>query len=156
ALLQAKVGGSDVVQETILEALACFARFRGQTLAELQGWLRTILLRQVSRATHRFRDTDKRQVDLEIPLAEMGGEGAALAAEQSAPAGQVSRQDQAARVREVLERLPEHYRVVLVWREWEELPFGEIARRLGRSVDAARMLFWRAVERFHEEMRRPR
>ena len=58
-------------------------------------------------------------------------------------------------VDEELSRLPEHYRQVLGWRGWDELPFDEIARRLGRTADAARMLFYRAVEQLQQEMDHP-
>jgi DNA-directed RNA polymerase specialized sigma24 family protein len=54
-----------------------------------------------------------------------------------------------------LERLPPDYLQVIQWRQWDELPFTEIARRLERSVDAARMLWWRAIERLQKEMNPP-
>ena len=38
-----------------------------------------------------------------------------------------------------LNRLPEHYRQVIVWRQIEDLSFEEMAGRLGRSVDAVRL-----------------
>jgi len=50
------------------------------------------------------------------------------------------------------DRLPEHYRQVIVWRQWEDLSFAEIASRLERSADAARMLFARAVEQLQKEL----
>jgi RNA polymerase sigma-70 factor, ECF subfamily len=43
--LQGKVGASDLVQESFLEAQRDFAGFEGQTEAELLAWLRRILLR---------------------------------------------------------------------------------------------------------------
>jgi RNA polymerase sigma-70 factor (ECF subfamily) len=150
--LQAKLGDSDVVQETILEALRCFAAFRGEAPAELQGWLRTILLRQVSQASQRFVATDKRRLDREVPLPQLGDSAEVLAADQSTPSAAAGREEQTARVQAVLSRLPEQYRQVLVWREWDDLPFAEIARRLDKSVDAARMLWWRAFERFQQEL----
>ena len=57
--------------------------------------------------------------------------------------------------RQALDRLPEHYRQILIWREWDELPFADIGQRLAKSVDAARMLWWRALERFNQEMSKP-
>jgi RNA polymerase sigma-70 factor (ECF subfamily) len=152
AALRAKAGGSDVVQDTLVEALACFAQFRGQSLGELQGWLRTILLRQVGQVTRGYQATGKRQIDREVPLPELGDSAEVLAAQQSTASAKFVRQEEADAVREALGRLPEHYRQVLVWREWEGRPLEEIAQRLNRSVDAARMLWWRAIERFNEEM----
>lgn len=153
--LQAKVGGSDVVQDAILEAIGGFGRFEGRTVVELQGWLRAILLRQVGRAARRFQGTDMRQVDREVPLPEAGSQAGALADGQLSPSGQVRQGEDAAAVQQALTRLPEHYRQILIWREWEDVPFAEIARRLDKSVDAARMVWWRAVERFNQEMDGP-
>src|SRR5205807_1295170 len=140
-----KVGASDLVQDTLVEALSCFARFNGQTAAELQAWLRTILLRQVAQTTRRYAATHKRQVQREIPLTRLGRAPQALAADQPSPSGPLARQEQAEAVRQVLARLPEHYRQVLVWREWDDLSFAEIGGRLGQSADAVRMLWWRAL-----------
>lgn len=150
--LQAKVGPSDVVQEALVEALKCFARFQGLTLAELQGWLRTILKRQVCQVTRHYEVTEKRQADREVPLTGLDSQETALAADQSSPSFRAGRQEEAVLVHAVLQQLPDHYRQILIWREWEELPFAEIAQRLGKSVDAARMVWWRALERFNEEM----
>jgi RNA polymerase sigma-70 factor (ECF subfamily) len=153
AALRGKLGGSDVVQEALVQALACFGQFRGQSLEELQGWLRGILRNVVRHSVRRFDGTAKRQADREVPVQTLADPEAALAADGSSPSEHLMRQEREAAVREALARLPEAYRQALVWREWEGLPFAEIARRLNRSVDAARMLWWRAIERFDEEMR---
>src|SRR5262245_55812569 len=42
--LQAKGGASDLVQETMVDALRDFRRFHGSSEAELQAWLRELLL----------------------------------------------------------------------------------------------------------------
>ena len=42
--LQTKLSGSDLVQDTLVEAERCFADFRGSTQQELVNWLRRILL----------------------------------------------------------------------------------------------------------------
>lgn len=146
AALHGKVGSSDTVQETILEALAGFARFQGSTLAELQAWLKTILHRQVGQFTHHYLRTQKRQADREVPVQDRPDDG------QGTPSSLVGAAEMTTLVRQAMDRLPEHYRQVLVWREWEELPFAEIARRLERSEDAARMVWWRALERLNQVM----
>ena len=67
--LQAKVGGSDVVQQTFLEAKENFGKFRGQTEAELLAWLRRILLDNLANVERHYRGTARRQVRREVPLA---------------------------------------------------------------------------------------
>lgn len=70
--LQPKIGASDVVQETLVEALRCFGQFNGQSPGELQGWLRTILLRQLAQATQHYAAVHKRQVQREVPADRRG------------------------------------------------------------------------------------
>ena len=57
-------------------------------------------------------------------------------------------------VREVLRKLPEKYREVLLLKFSEGLQFGEIAERLGLSYEATRSRYRRAVEACREEMDR--
>jgi RNA polymerase sigma-70 factor (ECF subfamily) len=147
--LQAKAGGSDLVQETFLEAQRIFARFQGTSEPDLLAWLRAILLNKVATFTRHYRGTGKRQVGREVPPDDAPPEPAAAAPTPSLLAMQGER---AEAVAEALGRLPEHYRQVIVWRQWDELSFEEIARRLQRSPDAARMVWCRAIERLQQEL----
>jgi RNA polymerase sigma-70 factor (ECF subfamily) len=52
---------------------------------------------------------------------------------------------------QLLERLPEDHRDVLVLRHLEGLSHEEIARRMGRSPGAVRMLWVRALARLQVE-----
>ena len=63
--LRSKVGGSDLVQQSFLEAGAAIDRFRGNTSSEFGCWLREILLNNLSN-TRRHYSTDKRQIAREV------------------------------------------------------------------------------------------
>src|ERR1700751_3723750 len=63
--LRAKGGASDLVQQTFLEAQRDFADFRGETEAELLGWLRQILLHNLASFARKFRETAKRRLAAE-------------------------------------------------------------------------------------------
>jgi RNA polymerase sigma-70 factor (ECF subfamily) len=56
---------------------------------------------------------------------------------------------------DVLSRLPEPYRQVIVLRNLQGLPHEEIARRLGRSAGAVRMLWVRALAQLRQAMESP-
>jgi RNA polymerase sigma-70 factor (ECF subfamily) len=56
-------------------------------------------------------------------------------------------------VEAAIERLPDDSRLVVLLRHKEHLSFTEIGERLGRSGDAARKLWERAVERLAQEMK---
>jgi RNA polymerase sigma-70 factor (ECF subfamily) len=150
--LRPKAGDSDLVQETFLEAHRQFTRFQGTSSADLLGWLRAILKNKAATFSRRYQGTDKRQIGREVPLLAVGEPPGQPAAPAPSPSSVVVRQEQADAVLRALERMPEQYRQVIVWRQWERLPFDEIARRLEKTVDAARMTWWRAIERLRIEL----
>jgi RNA polymerase sigma-70 factor (ECF subfamily) len=64
-------------------------------------------------------------------------------------------QEQAEAVQRALQRLPEEYRQVILLRLQDDRPFEEIGRALGRTANAARKLWERAVERLQQELETP-
>ncbi len=60
---------------------------------------------------------------------------------------QAQRRERVALVADQLARLPAHYQEVIVLRNLEGLPFDEVARRMGKSTGAVRVLWFRALER---------
>jgi DNA-directed RNA polymerase specialized sigma24 family protein len=51
--------------------------------------------------------------------------------------------------------LPEHYREAVILRSLQGLPFAEVARRIGRSVDSAEKLWARGLVQLRRLMDRP-
>jgi RNA polymerase sigma-70 factor (ECF subfamily) len=152
--LRAKGGASDLVQETFLEAQRDFARFHGSSPDELRAWLRQVLLHNVGAFTYRFRGTAKRSVGREVALP--AGDSSAglepdLAGSTLTPSGVAMEHEQALALRRALEKLPEDYRRVVVLRFEEGRSFEEIGRLTGRSPDAARKVWSRAMERLRQE-----
>jgi RNA polymerase sigma-70 factor (ECF subfamily) len=155
-VLQAKGGASDLVQETFFEAQRDFGLFQGGSEEELRAWLRRLLLNNVANFSRRYH-TDKRQVKREQPL-EAGGSGApggGLPQDAPSPSGEAVEREQAAAVQRALERLPEKYRQVLVWRYQEQRSFEEIGRLLECSPKAAHHLWARALRRLEQELKGP-
>lgn len=74
--LRAKLGASDLVQETFLHAQQGFEQFRGQSEEELAAWLHQILRHNAGQAVRRFRLAAKRDVRRELPLAEIDDDAA--------------------------------------------------------------------------------
>jgi RNA polymerase sigma-70 factor (ECF subfamily) len=117
-LVQAKVGASDVVQQTLLEAHRDRAQFRGRTAGEQAAWLRQILARNLANALRDLR-RDRRDVAREQPLQAALDESASrlegwLAAEQSSPSQQAERHERAVRLAEALAALPDNQREAVV------------------------------------------
>jgi RNA polymerase sigma-70 factor (ECF subfamily) len=152
--LRVKGGASDLVQETFLEAQRDFAQFQGDNGDELQAWLRQLLLHNLANFARRYRDAGKRAIGREVALdTPSGAQERGLPADTPSPSGQAMAREQAETVLQALNRLPDDYRQVIVWRYQEGRSFEEIADKLGRSENAARKLWFRAVERLEEEMK---
>jgi RNA polymerase sigma-70 factor (ECF subfamily) len=155
--LQGKVDPSDLVQETCLKAHRDFAQFRGTTEKEFVSWLRRILATTLANQVRHYQGTKQRDVRLERGLAaelERSSQAFArsLAARQSTPSQQAARREQAVLLAEALDRLPAHYREVIILRHLEGLPFPEIARRMERSVPSVERLWARGLARLRREL----
>jgi RNA polymerase sigma-70 factor (ECF subfamily) len=150
--LHAKAGDSDLVQDTFLEALRDFPRFQGGTEREFLAWLRRLLLNNLANLRRHYRATEQRQLDREVSLEALDALKGLLQAEASTPSAHAIRHEEADALQQALQRLPDHYRQVILWRHREQRSFEEIGRLLERSADAARMLWWRAFERLAEEL----
>jgi RNA polymerase sigma-70 factor (ECF subfamily) len=152
--LRGKLGASDLVQETAVDARRDFPAFRGSTPEECFAWLRTILRNNLIDAVRRYKLTQKRAAGLEVSLATPEGrrEGGLVEMPQGPPDGSAIRHEDAAILTETLLRLSADHQVVLKLRYWEGLSFIEIGMRLGRSAEAARKLWFRAVERLQDEL----
>src|SRR5262249_37593856 len=117
-----------------------------------------LLLHNLGHFTRHYRSTAKREVAREVSLDD--GPSSAEWAEQLVagtppPCSEALREERARTVHQALGRLPEDYRQILLWRYQDELRLEETARRLGRSANAARKLWARALERLQEELGTP-
>ncbi|HEY7425384.1 MAG TPA: sigma-70 family RNA polymerase sigma factor [Gemmataceae bacterium] len=148
--VQRKVGPSDLVQETFLKAQQHFERFQGGTEEELLAWLRRILFNDLLNTVRAYAGTNKRQVGREIGLAAEESAADVLANRvvdpAPSPGSELIAREEASEVRQALEQLAEDHRQVILWRNWERLSFEDIGQRLGRSAEAARKLWTRAVD----------
>jgi RNA polymerase sigma-70 factor (ECF subfamily) len=150
--LQGKVDASDLVQETFLHANRDFARFRGTTEDELASWLRQILAANVAMLVRRYYGTQRRDLRLERELAvEMDESSRALdrglVASSGSPSQKAAHREQAVLLADALGQLPEDYREVIILRHMEGRSFPEVARQMGRTVDAVKKLWTRALVR---------
>jgi RNA polymerase sigma-70 factor (ECF subfamily) len=153
--LRAKGGPSDLVQQTFLEAQAAFGQFQGGTEDELLAWLRQLLRHNLIDFTRQYRGATKRDVGREIGLrdgAVRSNRAAEVRSDTPSPSGRAMAREQDAVLRQALERLPVDYRTVLRLRYDDGLAFDAIGARMGRSPEAARKLWARAIERLQQEM----
>jgi RNA polymerase sigma-70 factor (ECF subfamily) len=155
-MVRAKVGASDVVQQTLFEAHRDLAQFRGRTVDEQAAWLRQILARNLANVVRDLR-RDKRDVAREQHLRAVLEESAAqlevwLADEQSSPSRQLERQERAIRLAEALTTLPENQREAIVLRHWHGCSLVEIGARLGCTTAAVTGLLHRGFRTLRQQL----
>jgi RNA polymerase sigma-70 factor (ECF subfamily) len=148
--LQGKLDASDVVQQTLLQALQAFDRFQQRSDAELAAWLRQILAHKLANATrdlNRAKRAMSRECSLEAALEESSARLEAwLVAEQSSPSQQAQRKEQVLRLAEALASLPEAQREAVTRRYLQNGSLDDIGQHLGRSPAAVAGLIKRGLE----------
>ncbi len=149
--LQAKMGPSDIVQQSMIRAVENLEQFRGETLDELRGWLRQILVneaRQMKRDLH----AQKRDVAHELPMT--GSQTAnPVVDHMPTPGTDAVQSEQRAEIHRALAQLSERERSIIQWRNWDGLTFSEIANRLGVSENTASRKWLKALTAFKEQLK---
>lgn len=155
--LRAKVDSSDLVQQTMLEAHRDFERFQGRTTGEWLAWLRRILNHNAADFARRYVGTEKRALHREVRLAGRADEseqqgGFEPAAGGASPSQMLVEADIQAQMAAALERLAPDHQEVIFLRNFERLPFDQVASRMGRTRPAVQMLWMRAIKKLQAEM----
>jgi len=156
--LPGKFDGSDIVQQTMLEAFRAASQFLGHSEAEFATWLRQILAHALQHEIRRYRGTEKRDVSREVSIDDELNRSsdrlrALLAADEPSPSQKAILNEQEVLLADILERLPDDYREVIVLRNLQNLSHEEVARRMNRGLGAVRMLWVRALARLRKEIK---
>ena len=150
--LRGRIDPSDVVQQALVDAWRGHEKFRGTTQAERLAWLRTILKRTLIRYDRDQLKTAKRGQGREQQL-QAALDRDSIRLEQLAvdrepdPRSVADRAEQTLQLAAALDQLPGDYREVLTLRHIDGLSHDAIAKRIGRSNAATRMLWIRALEK---------
>ncbi len=152
ASLRGKADPSDLVQETLLKAHLHFDQFQGKTEAELVAWLRQILARNLADLVRKFKVGAARSVRREQSLDDVFGESSRALLDLVAPNGHSPSQSAQRRelsiiLADALAELATDYREVVVLRTLEGRDWAEVARAMGRSPGAVRLLWARALKK---------
>jgi len=149
--MRGKADPSDVVQETLLKVHRNFGQFRGTTESEWMAWLRTILVRNLTDLQKGFQRL-RRRVTRERSLEGVVDRSSAmlrnmLPSPDPSPSLEAQHRESATLVADALAELEPEDSEVVILRSLHELDWNAIAVRTGRSPDAARMLWARAMQR---------
>ncbi len=154
--LKAKIAPSDIVQESLLEMQRGFRAFRGRKVAELLAWLRAILRHNMTDAVRYYKATQKRLVDREVPFgtpSHWRGSQRDYVDDTLTPAASLVQWEKEHAIRQAIDELPEDYRTVIHLHYWEQLSFEQVGQEMNRSAEAARKLWYRAIEEIRQRIR---
>ncbi len=154
--LKSRLSPSDVVQEVLLAAHRDFRDFRGQSQAELMGWLRQILINTLHRSFARHVTAGKRDIRREVSIDQVSRQmeesacnlAAMLPSQGDSPSAALRAREDAVELADQLNKIRPQYRDVIVLRVIKGLSFEEIAEEMDRTCGAVRMLWLRALEAF--------
>lgn len=123
----------DVTQEVFIAMLKSLSSFRGQS--KFSTWIWTLTSRKIADYHRQSRAKFSEDVDYE--------EAAELPSPENHHAGH--HQDDVRAIQHALNKLPQNYQEIIKMRFIDDLPFQEIARQNGQTLEATKSLFRRAI-----------
>ena len=129
----------DVVQDVFLAALNGLQTFQGQS--SLRAWL-------IGIARHKIEDIYRQRLRQSETFDDSVGEPSL--SEATALDEQIDAARARAKAQRVLERLPERYGLILLWRYWEQRSTRHMALAMGTTEKSVERTLARARARFKE------
>lgn len=156
ARLRAKLDPSDVVQQSLVNAIQAIASYRGRSDAEMAAWLRQILAHHLANAVRDF-ERDKRDVRREQSIhAALDHSSARLDAwlpvEQTSPSQRAIRAEQGLELATALAGLPEAQREAVTLHHLAEWTLEQVGEHLGRSPAAVAGLIKRGLQTLRQKL----
>lgn len=148
--LRSKMGSSDIVQQSLLEAYDQLKSFRGSTVAQFRSWLQTLARHNLIDADRQFRQAKRRDVSREIPL-----QSTSPLVGPDRTASSYHREIEADReLWNAVKRLPNHDQKLIELRHRHKMSHAEIADHMQISEVAVRKKLSRTIQMLRESLSR--
>jgi RNA polymerase sigma-70 factor (ECF subfamily) len=141
-----KVSILDVLQETWVTAHHRLPDFENRGEGAVGAWLARIAELKAREAVRRYAGTDKRNVKLEVTRGRRI-ETERVPGRDASPSKHAAADERQDQIRAAMERLPADYARVLRLLQIEQVPLDAAAHLMGRSRDAVKKLYSRALAR---------
>lgn len=144
--LRARLDSRDLLQNVLIKAVAGLESLQAVGSRPLLAWLARIAENELrDQVTHHRRQ----RRDLAAEVAAFDPQGHALktplVAQVRSASSRVVLRERTERLLDALDALAAAQREVVLLRDFEELSWADVGARVGRSADAARMLYARAL-----------
>jgi RNA polymerase sigma-70 factor (ECF subfamily) len=151
--LRTELESRDILQAVLLKSFQRMGQFDGSATGSLMAWMARIAENEIrDRADYHGRQ--RRDAARRVPLDAL--DERELPAPVRSALTQAILNEDAERLERALEALTASQRDIILLRQFEELTFPEIAARLGKSEDACRMMFARAMTALTLKVSEPR
>jgi RNA polymerase sigma-70 factor (ECF subfamily) len=130
----------DVIQEVFIAMIRSLKTFKGDS--KFSTWLRVITNRQIA---NYYRKNQKTLKDDHLDQDD------SRLSNKATPTTRET-QDRRIYIQQTLMEVPDHYREILLLRFVDGLKFQEIAELQGKSLDAVKSVFRRAIEAMRKEL----
>lgn len=148
-IVQKRVDASDVVQQTLVDAVRGMPDFRGQTEPEFTAWMMRLLERNLLQSV-RNNMLAKRDIRLEQNWTDGSGSAVirwhVLAADDSSPMSRVLSGEVALQLAMAIDQLPVDQRTAVELRYIGQQSLQAIADEMGRTIGSVAGLIRRGVE----------
>lgn len=140
--LRRKIESVDIAQSVFLDVTEALPDYEYRGEGSFKDWLARLVENKIRGKAKYFR-ADKRNPVREVPIStferipDRGG----------SPVEVVERKEFVAMLEEVMDRLPEHYREVIIQRKFLKRSWREIAGESQKTEEAAQMLYDRALKK---------
>lgn len=136
----AQLEAQDILQDTLVRAFQYIDSFRGQDAEGFRRWLTGVANKTVLRAMESLRRN--RTLDLQD----------SVIARDASPSKEMRREERLDRLQVAIDSLKGEYREVIFLTRVEGLTLKQAADRMGRSSEAVRKLFWRALQQLRSTL----
>ena len=142
--MRRRVESRDLLQDVLVKACERADQLHASSETSLMGWLVRIAENEI-RDQAVFHRRQRRDNRLEVAIDDHRTTAGGLVGNVRSATSRLVQAERAERLERALEELSVEQREVVLLRRFEELGYGEIGRRLGKSPDACRMLYARAM-----------
>jgi RNA polymerase sigma-70 factor (ECF subfamily) len=138
--LRAQVDPDDVLQEAFARALASLKSFRGRDEEDFRRWLAGVAAKTLLRLEAQARRGQLLRLESDLP------------APETSPSRALNREETFERFQGAFDSLKSAHREVIHLTRIQGLTMREAAARMGRSPEAVKKLFWRALKELRKAM----